>query len=137
MQNANRFNTGGSMRDGQHEGHPGHRIDQINQNLDRASGSKPNLYLINAGINDCQQNYLNMQGKIGRLNDLLNNAWEKSSRATIILSTLLPSNNEGSNPGANDRVNALNNEIRDCRAPCILLSVQVSVEFADKLVKWP
>ena len=36
------------MRDGQHEGHPGHRIDQIIQDIDRSDGTKPNIYLINA-----------------------------------------------------------------------------------------
>jgi hypothetical protein len=41
------------MNDGQHEGHSGHRIDQIIENIDRSSGTKPNLYLINAGTNDC------------------------------------------------------------------------------------
>ncbi|KAF2825075.1 hypothetical protein CC86DRAFT_241827, partial [Ophiobolus disseminans] len=107
------FNTKGSMRDGQHEGHPGHRIDQITQNLDRSAGSKPNVYLINAGTNDCQQNYLKMEGATGRLDSLLKKAWDLSGEATIILSTLLPSSNEDSNPGSNERVNALNNEIRD------------------------
>lgn len=102
------------MRDGQHEGHSGHRIDQITQNLDRSAGTKPNLYLINAGTNDCQQNHLNMQGAAGRLDDLLKKAWDQSKDATIILSTLLPPDNEDTHPGSHERVKALNNEIRGC-----------------------
>jgi len=104
------------MRDGQHEGHSGHRIDQIYNDMDLSSGSKPNVYLINAGTNDCQQNYQNMDGTENRLRDLLFKAWEKSGRATIILSTLLPSDNEGSSPGANARVDRLNEKIRDCKS---------------------
>lgn len=101
------------MQDGNHEGHNGHRINQIYKNIDLSSNTKPNLYLINAGTNDCQQNYLEMKGAIDRLRDLLNKAWDKSNQATIILSTLLPSNNENVSPGANERVDKLNTEIRE------------------------
>lgn len=66
-----RINKDGSMRDGNHEGHPGDRIDQIINNIDLSSDTKPNLYLINAGTNDCQQNYLEMKGTIDRLRDLI------------------------------------------------------------------
>jgi hypothetical protein len=66
-----RINQGGSMRDGNHEGHPGHRIDEIINDIDASSDTKPNLYLINAGTNDCQQNYRNMEGTIERLRDLI------------------------------------------------------------------
>ena len=105
------------MQDGDHEGHWGDRIDQVYNNIDLSDTTKPNLYLINVGTNDCQQNYLEMNGTIDRLNDLLTKAWEKSSRATILLSTLLPSNNEDEHPGSNDRVNQLNLEIRECELP--------------------
>jgi hypothetical protein len=67
----NRNNKDGSMRDGNHEGHPGHRIDEIIKDIDLSSNTKPNLYLINAGTNDCQQNYLGMQGTIDRFRDLI------------------------------------------------------------------
>ena len=120
------------MRDGQHEGHSGHRIDEIIQDFDLSSDSKPNLVLINAvsshvrpsltahtdllcqSTNDCQQNYQNMQGTIGRLENMLTKVWEKSSKATIILSTLLPSSNAN---GANDRVSAFNPQIRNRKYP--------------------
>jgi hypothetical protein len=59
------------MRDGNHEGHPGHRIDEIIKDMDASINTKPNLYLINAGTNDCQQNYRKMVGTIDRLRDLI------------------------------------------------------------------
>jgi hypothetical protein len=36
------------MRDGQHEGHLGHRIDEIIKDFDLSSDRKLNLVLINA-----------------------------------------------------------------------------------------
>jgi hypothetical protein len=100
------------MKDGEHEGVPGARIDEIYDNMDASKTTKPNIYLINAGTNDCQQNYKKMQGTIDRLNDLLTKAWRLSNRATIILSTLTPSFNGAD---ANERVNNLNKEIRTCK----------------------
>jgi hypothetical protein len=105
------------MKDGEHEGHPGARIDQVIQLMDASVGTKPNVYLINAGTNDCQQNYNNMKGTIGRMNDLLTKAWDKSQKATIILSTLTPSFN---GEDRNQRVTNLNKEIRDCTYLSIL-----------------
>jgi hypothetical protein len=114
---ARRTNKAGSMKDGEHEGHPGARIDQVIQLMDASVGTKPNVYLINAGTNDCQQNYNNMKGTIGRMNDLLTKAWDKSQKATIILSTLTPSFN---GEDRNQRVTNLNKEIRDCTYLSIL-----------------
>jgi lysophospholipase L1-like esterase len=98
------------MPDGQHEGVPGARIDEIYSYMDKSLDSKPNVYLINAGTNDCQQNHLKMNGTIRRMNDLLTKARAVSTKATIILSTLTPSFNGA---GANQRVNLLNIEIRE------------------------
>lgn len=102
------------MQDGNHEGHAGHRIDQVIVNLDLAKDTKPNLYLINAGTNDCQQNYRHMKGTIDRMEDLTTKAWKLSPKSTIILSTVLPSDNISNPPGANDRVTKLNVQIREC-----------------------
>jgi len=100
------------MKDGEHEGVAGDRIDQVYNNLDASNTTKPNIYLINAGTNDCQQNYKNMQGTIDRMNDLLTKAWRLSERATIILSTLTPSFNGADK---SERVKNLNVEIRSCK----------------------
>lgn len=98
------------MKDGEHEGVSGARIDEVNKNLDASSKSKPNLYLINAGTNDCQQNYKKMQGTIERMEELLMKAWKLSGRATIVLSTLTPSFNGADK---NARVDQLNVEVCD------------------------
>ncbi|ORY17569.1 hypothetical protein BCR34DRAFT_596756 [Clohesyomyces aquaticus] len=119
------------MRDGNHEGHSGHRIDQGYFAIDLSSATKPNIYLINAGTNDCQQNHLQMQGTAGHLNDVLKKCWEKSNRATIILPTLLPSDNEQQSPGANGRVMRLNTEIQSYKSfqSCCEKFLQALIRF--------
>ena len=100
------------MRNGNHEAVSGARIDEIYNNLDRSSTTKPNLILINAGTNDCQQNF-QMDGAVNRLSDLLKKAWDQSSQATIILSTLVMSTNEANNPGIQARITKYNEGIRN------------------------
>ncbi|KAF2798617.1 carbohydrate esterase family 3 protein, partial [Melanomma pulvis-pyrius CBS 109.77] len=94
--------TSGTMADKQHEGYPGLRIAQIYDKLSASSArdSKPSVYLINAGTNDCQQNDQNMVRTIDHLRNLTTLAWQKSPHATIILSTLLASYNEDKAPVA-------------------------------------
>jgi hypothetical protein len=74
-----------------------------------------------------QQNY-EMGGASVRLNSLLEKAWEKSDTATILLSTLLPSNNDN---GANDRVDEFNPQIRNCTCSWRLLSAKSCRNDAD------
>lgn len=103
------------MKDNRHEGYIGNRIDEIHEKLASSSqrDSKPNVFLINAGTNDCQQNYKGMVGTEERLRDLTELCWKHSNNATIILSTLLASYNEDKKPGANKRVTDLNIKIRE------------------------
>lgn len=128
-----RHNAKGSMKDGEHEGVAGARIDEVYNNMDASSKTKPNVYLINAGTNDCQQHH-DMKGAIGRLEKLLEKAWDKSNKATIALSTLVMSDNEKKSPGANKCVTDFNVQIRDCkhshprRGACILLMSLVVVK---------
>ncbi|CAI6342018.1 unnamed protein product [Periconia digitata] len=105
----------GDFEDNQHEGYPGLRIDQIADKFNASSerDSKPNLFLVNAGTNDCQQNYRDMVGTSERLGDMTELIWKHSEKATIVLSTVLASYNEKKAPGANARVTALNVKIRD------------------------
>ncbi|KAJ4296824.1 Glucan endo-1,3-alpha-glucosidase agn1 [Kalmusia sp. IMI 367209] len=105
-------NQAGSMRDGEHEAVSGARIDEVYKNLDRSSAFKPNVILVNAGTNDCQQNF-QLDGAINRLSDLLKKAWDQSSQATIILSTLVMSTNEAGNPGIQARVSKYNEGVRN------------------------
>jgi hypothetical protein len=108
--------SSGKMNDKQHEGWPGYRIDQVTDKIEASAGTKPNLYLINAGTNDCQQTDRSMDGVIGRLGTLVQKAFDKSEKATVILSTVLPSYNEGTKPGARARGVGLNAEIRNCES---------------------
>jgi hypothetical protein len=48
------------QNDKQHEGWPGYRIEQVTDKIEASAGTKPNIYLINAGTNDCQQTDRNM-----------------------------------------------------------------------------
>jgi hypothetical protein len=59
------------MLDSNHEGHSGHRVDEIFHDLDATAGMKPNIVLINAGTNDAQQNYDGMRGTLDRLKQLI------------------------------------------------------------------
>ena len=105
------------MQDGDHEGHPSLRIEQIMGYMDDSGSSKPNVYLINAGTNDAQQNF-KMDEAVDRLSDMMSKAWSLSEKATIIVSTLLPSYNELTSPGAHLRAAAFNTELR-ARVPTL------------------
>lgn len=96
------------MTNGAHEGHSGHYIRQVYDNMDASVGKKPNLVLINAGTNDCNDN-IDINGAVGRLADVVDKVFRESQRATVVLSTLLI--NKG-NSDANGRVNFVNEGIR-------------------------
>jgi hypothetical protein len=104
-----------SEKDGHHEGHPGARIGQVTGFLDSSKNAKPNVYLINAGTNDCQQNFKNMGVQETNMMELLDTAWKLSPKATILLSTVLASDNEKANPGSNGRVTDLNVKLRNSK----------------------
>jgi hypothetical protein len=57
-----------------------------------------------------------MNGVVGQLGDLVQRAFNKSERATVILSTVLPSYTESKKPGARARGIGLNAEIRNCES---------------------
>lgn len=66
----------GSMEDNDHEGWRGYRIEQI---MNRAARSiaefKPNVIAVNAGSNDCVQDF-EMDGFKARISRLLDVLWE-------------------------------------------------------------
>jgi hypothetical protein len=62
-----------------------------------------------------------MDRAFARMYNLTMKAWKFSPKATIILSTLLLSDNEDESPGANERVNRLNKEIRDRKSSSFTL----------------
>ncbi|KAF5495228.1 Multidomain esterase [Colletotrichum siamense] len=86
-------NPNGTMEDNQNEGWPGLRIEQV---LAKAKISVPetlpNLVLINAGTNDCVQSY-DTDNAGARTLEMMEYVWSTSSRASIVLSTLLPNGN--------------------------------------------
>ncbi|KZL70997.1 GDSL-like lipase/acylhydrolase, partial [Colletotrichum tofieldiae] len=83
----------GTMEDNENEGWSGFRIEEV---LEKAKGSVPttlpNLVLINAGTNDCAQNYDPDNANV-RMLEMLEYIWNTSKRASIVLSTLLPNGN--------------------------------------------
>lgn len=96
------------MLDSNHEGHPGHRVDEILNDVDATAGMKPNVVLINAGTNDAQQNYDGMRGTFDRLKQLIMKVQNMHPETTIILSTILMTTNQD----ANTRVDGFNQQIR-------------------------
>ncbi|KAJ5817301.1 Lipase GDSL [Penicillium robsamsonii] len=80
----------GSMVNNDNEGWRGFRIDQIANKAKRSVPRfLPNLFTVNAGSNDCVQDFeIETAGK--RMSDLLEYLWAASSRSTVVLSTLLP-----------------------------------------------
>lgn len=92
--NGNMVNMVGSARVGEFidndvEAHGGNRVDQVH---DWASYSvpltKPNLFLINVGSNDCLQKW-DLPNYHVRLNNFITFLLEQSPGGTIVLSTLL------------------------------------------------
>ncbi|KAI5923136.1 SGNH hydrolase-type esterase domain-containing protein [Camillea tinctor] len=82
-------NPGGTMQDNQCEGYPGFTIDQVHAKAKISVPQyKPNLVLVNAGLNDCFQNV--DTGNAGtRMRSMLNDVYNDSPNALIVLSTLL------------------------------------------------
>ncbi|KAH6898667.1 SGNH hydrolase-type esterase domain-containing protein [Thelonectria olida] len=79
----------GSMNDNEHEGWDGLRIDQVYEKAQKSVPERlPNLITINAGTNDCAQDY-DIDGAADRMLEMLEFLWDASPKASIILSTLL------------------------------------------------
>lgn len=79
----------GSMKDNRNEGWPGDRIDEIDFRADNSLSQMPNVVLINAGTNDCIQDFA-IPDASARLGRLLDKILFKVPDVTIIMSTLLP-----------------------------------------------
>ncbi|KAI1389382.1 carbohydrate esterase family 3 protein [Hypoxylon trugodes] len=94
VQNGNKVNMvgnnpNGTMKDNESEGWDGYRIEQVHTKAkDSVPKYKPNLILINAGTNDCIQDY-KMSSAGNRMTDMINDLFDESPKATVILSTLI------------------------------------------------
>lgn len=98
----------GTMNNNDNEGWRGYRLDQIETKARRSvATSLPNVFTINAGSNDCIQNYqLEDFGK--RMGNMLEYLWQNSPSSTVILSTLLVN----ADKEVNSRVLFINDQIR-------------------------
>ena len=100
----------GTMQDNDVEGWPGFRIEQVQAKAELSVPSrKPNIFTINAGTNDCAQNY-KLEDAGSRMGSLMEYVWKASPGSTIILSTLLINLNET----IEARVENVNNQIKEC-----------------------
>lgn len=100
----------GTMANNDNEGWRGYRIDQIHEKaVKSAARYLPNLFAVNAGANDCLQDY-EIQTVGVRLEALVEELWEVASPgATVVLSTLVVAVEDG----MNSRVLRVNEQIRD------------------------
>lgn len=99
----------GSMNGGDNEGWRGYRLDQIENKAKRSIKTLfPNVFTINAGSNDCIQDFqIHHFGE--RMSNMLEYFWQTSPLSTVILSTLLVN----ADKEVNSRVLCVNDQIRD------------------------
>lgn len=99
----------GSMSNNDNEGWRGYRLDQIDQRARRSVPTLlPNVFTINAGSNDCIQDY-QLGHFVQRMDDMLEHLWQTVPTSTVILSTLLVN----ADREVNSRVSLVNDHIRD------------------------
>lgn len=99
----------GSMHNNENEGWRGYRLDQIENKAKRSIATvKPNLFTINAGSNDCIQNF-HLDLFAERMDDMLEYLWQTCPLSTVILSTLLVNADEQ----VNSRVLRVNSGLRN------------------------
>ncbi|RYP14279.1 hypothetical protein DL765_006490 [Monosporascus sp. GIB2] len=79
----------GSFENNSHEGWRGFRIDEIEKKA-RQSVKRflPNVITVNAGSNDCLQDF-DIEHIGERMGNMLEYLWQVSPRSTVVLSTLL------------------------------------------------
>lgn len=80
----------GHVSNNDHEGWRGSRIDEIERKArNSVKGLSPNVFMVNAGSNDCLQSFkISETGQ--RMDDMLEYLWLASPQSTVLLSTLLP-----------------------------------------------
>lgn len=68
---------------------PGYTVDQIHDISHLSTPFKPNIVLINAGVNDCE-NGIDIPNIGARLASLIDNLFKDVPGTTVIVSTLIP-----------------------------------------------
>ncbi|KAH6658567.1 carbohydrate esterase family 3 protein [Truncatella angustata] len=89
----------GTMADDNNEGHPGWTVGTVHGAFTESKSMMPNLVLINAGLNDYNNNM--EDGAAERLKNMTDDIFNSIPGVTVILSTLLP--NKDQNP-CTDRI---------------------------------
>ncbi|CAG8954298.1 hypothetical protein HYFRA_00005919 [Hymenoscyphus fraxineus] len=84
----------GNMTDNDNEGHPGFTISEVYGAWNKSAGLRPNLVLVNAGTNDCIQSKDTKHAGV-RMKALIDDIFKKVPETTVILSTLVPSRDNG------------------------------------------
>ncbi|KAK7726624.1 hypothetical protein SLS63_007593 [Diaporthe eres] len=79
----------GTMADNSVEAVPGYTVDQIHDISHLSTPFKPNIVLINAGVNDCE-NGIDIPNIGARLGSLLDSLFTEIPGTTLIVSTLIP-----------------------------------------------
>ncbi|KAI3398912.1 hypothetical protein diail_8235 [Diaporthe ilicicola] len=79
----------GSMADNSVEAVPGYTVDQIHDISHLSTPFSPNIILVNAGVNDCE-NGIDIPNIGTRLGSLLDNLMSDVPGTTVIVSTLIP-----------------------------------------------
>ena len=101
-------NPEGEMEDNENEGWPGFVVDEVREKAEEAAPQwRPNVYLINAGTNDCVRD-IDIPGFGGRMEQLLQVLYDATPEATVLLSTLLVNGDSD----ANDRTTEVNEQIK-------------------------
>jgi len=98
----------GDMEDNDNEGHPGWRIAEVSSAADATIPEQPNVVLINAGTNDCIQNY-NVSTAHERMRSLVEKLFAEIPGTTVVLSTLLPNAVDS----VDERVDSVNEKFRE------------------------
>ncbi|KAJ5099283.1 SGNH hydrolase-type esterase domain-containing protein [Penicillium argentinense] len=86
----------GSRKDGpipnnEHEGWRGFRIDEIEKKARRSvEGLSPDLFMVNAGSNDCLQDF-EVEGAGERMSQMVDFLWWACPQSSVLLSTLIVS----------------------------------------------
>lgn len=101
----------GNMSDNDIEAYPGARTGQIHGHAEKiVPKTKPNLFLVNAGSNDCFQNF-DIPNFYKRYYNFIEYLLAASPRATVVMGTLLPTT-ETQRWNASERVTEVNQQLR-------------------------
>lgn len=98
----------GNFLNNEHEGWRGFRIDQIEpRGKASAEEHQPHIFTVNAGSNDCIQDYKPEEAG-GRLSSFLETLWSASPGSTIVLSSLIVNRDDA----IDLRIRGFNEEIK-------------------------